>query len=38
MIMKVMYLMIVGGGEWSVDHWLSRRSLQAEGEHHVRRS
>ena len=38
MLLGAVYLLIVGGGGWSVDHWLSRRSLKAGGEHHVQRS
>jgi hemerythrin-like domain-containing protein len=33
MLLGAVYLLIVGGGGWSVDHWLLRRSLKTGGEH-----
>lgn len=38
MLLGAVYLLIVGGGGWSVDNWLSRLSLKSRGERHVERS
>jgi uncharacterized membrane protein YphA (DoxX/SURF4 family) len=37
MLLGAVYLLIVGAGGWSLDHWLSRRSLKTEGTSHAER-